>query len=108
MGSSLTVNPAANIPREVSRKGKLVIVNLQATPLDKQACLRINGKCEDVITRLVEKMELRVREFILGRIINFKVSLKKEWEFRGIDSRNVPYSFFKKVLVVSKGKQKLV
>jgi NAD-dependent SIR2 family protein deacetylase len=34
MGSSLTVNPAAHIPREVSKHGKLIIVNLQKTPLD--------------------------------------------------------------------------
>ncbi len=74
MGSSLTVTPAANVPKEVSKKGKLVIINLQATPLDKYAYLRINGLCDDVIRRLAAKMELKVKDFILRRIINFKIS----------------------------------
>jgi len=34
MGSSLTVTPAADIPKHVGKHGKLIIVNLQKTPLD--------------------------------------------------------------------------
>lgn len=34
MGSSLTVTPAADIPKTVGENGKLIIVNLQKTPLD--------------------------------------------------------------------------
>ena len=45
MGSSLTVTPAADIPKDVSKKGKLVIVNLQSTPLDNCAFMRINALC---------------------------------------------------------------
>ena len=56
MGSSLTVTPAADIPKEVSKKGRLIIVNLQSTPLDKIAYMRINGMCEDVMKRLAAKM----------------------------------------------------
>jgi len=56
MGSSLTVTPAADIPKEVGKKGRLVIVNLQSTPLDKFAYLRINGLCDDVMKRLAKKM----------------------------------------------------
>lgn len=37
MGSSLTVNPAADIPKTVGKNGKLIIVNLQKTPLDALA-----------------------------------------------------------------------
>lgn len=61
MGSSLTVTPAADIPAEVGKKGRLVIINLQTTPLDKLAYLRINGMCEDVMKRLAVKMDLKVR-----------------------------------------------
>ena len=47
MGSSLTVTPAADIPSKTAKKkgGKLVIINLQSTPLDYSASLRINGTC---------------------------------------------------------------
>jgi NAD-dependent SIR2 family protein deacetylase len=67
MGSSLTVTPAADIPKHVGKNGKLVIVNLQSTPLDKYAFLRINALCDDVMIRLCEKMKLKVNEFILHR-----------------------------------------
>ncbi len=61
MGSSLTVTPAADIPKDVSKKGRLIIINLQSTPLDKFAFMRINGLCEDVMKRLALKMDLKVR-----------------------------------------------
>lgn len=97
MGSSLTVTPAAHIPKEVSKKGKLIIVNLQATPLDKYAYLRINGLCDDVMRRLAAKLELKVRDFILKRLISFKINKENDLEFRGIDIREVPFTFFKSV-----------
>ena len=75
----MTVTPAADVPLQVGKRGKLVIVNLQSTPLDKVAYLRINGMCEDVMMRLAKKMDLKVRQFILKRMVNFKVNAKKEW-----------------------------
>jgi NAD-dependent deacetylase len=42
LGTSLTVFPAANLPRTVLRRGgRIVIVNKQNTPLDKNAVLRL-------------------------------------------------------------------
>ena len=96
MGSSLSVFPASNIPEDVSKKGRLVIVNLQSTPLDKFAFLRINGKCEDVMMMLAKKMELKVKDFILKRIISFKKNEMDDIDFRGVDKRGVPFSFFKR------------
>ncbi|MDO9352533.1 MAG: Sir2 family NAD-dependent protein deacetylase, partial [Solirubrobacteraceae bacterium] len=55
LGSSLTVSPANGIPKTVLRrkedgsKGKVVIVNLQKTDLDKHAAIRIWGKTDEVI-----------------------------------------------------------
>jgi NAD-dependent SIR2 family protein deacetylase len=69
MGSSLTVTPAADIPKEVGLKGKLIIVNLQKTPLDKHAFFRINALCDDVMKRLAQKLTLKVKDFILHRQI---------------------------------------
>ena len=97
MGSSLTVTPAADIPKDVSKRGKLIIVNLQATPLDKYAYMRINGLCDDVMKRLAAKLELKVRDFILKRLIDFKISQGEDLYFRGIDKRGVPFTFFKSV-----------
>ena len=47
LGSSLTVQPAANIPATVgSRKGKLAICNLQKTPLYRLASVNIHSMCD--------------------------------------------------------------
>ena len=86
MGSSLTVTPAADIPKLVGKNGKLIIVNLQKTPLDKYAFLRINALCDDVMKRLAKKLELKVRDFVLRRLINFKMNIKNELEFRQDES----------------------
>lgn len=56
MGSSLTVTPAADIPKNVAKNGKLIIVNLQKTPLDKYAFLRINALTDDVMKKLTHKI----------------------------------------------------
>ena len=97
MGSSLTVTPAADIPKDVSKKGKLVIVNLQSTPLDNCAFMRINALCQDVMVRLAKKMELKINEFIWKRMVKFQINASKELEFRGVDQRGAPFSFFRKV-----------
>jgi hypothetical protein len=63
LGSSLTVSPANGIPKTVLRrkedgsKGKIVIVNLQKTDLDKQAALRIWGKTDEVIAAVKAELE---------------------------------------------------
>jgi len=69
LGSSLRVTPAANIPEIVGKKekGKLVVVNLQSTPLDGLAALRINGTIDDVMQLLMSKLELQIPPFVLKR-----------------------------------------
>lgn len=50
LGSSLRVTPAASMPSNVAQNGKnLVIVNLQKTPLDKYAKIKINAYCDEVL-----------------------------------------------------------
>lgn len=56
MGSSLTVTPASDVPKIVGKKGKLVIVNLQKTPLDNIAFMKIHGMCDDVMKKLAAKL----------------------------------------------------
>ena len=80
LGSSLTVVPAANIPLKTAYKkgGKLAIVNLQQTSADYTASVRLNGTCDDVMIRLAKKMNLKVEDFVLKRIINFKLDNKRK------------------------------
>ncbi|CAK0826572.1 unnamed protein product, partial [Prorocentrum cordatum] len=64
LGSSITVTPASEMPAWVAKRHRgrqdkgLVIVNLQATPCDEAAALRINGLVDDVMER-VEQLLLQ-------------------------------------------------
>ena len=60
MGRSLTVTPAADVPKIVGKHQKLIIVNLQKTPLDKYAFLRVNALCDKFMMKLAKKLELKV------------------------------------------------
>ena len=57
MGSSLRVSPANDMPAACATNGgRLVIINLQTTPLDNLATLVINAKCDDVMRMLMQKL----------------------------------------------------
>lgn len=43
-------------PMEISRKGKLAIINLQPTPLDSNSEVRIWGKIDETMKLLMEKL----------------------------------------------------
>jgi len=117
LGSSLRVTPAADMPYDTAKKGgKLVIVNLQATPLDKVA-FRINGMIDDVIVKLMKKLNISIPEFTLKRrIVISKVdkdhrdqnkTVKPTLFLRGVDEGGAPYSLFKNVSVNFDGKESL-
>jgi NAD-dependent deacetylase len=54
LGSTLSVYPAALIPRYASENGaKLVIINLGPTELDSWADIRIEGKAAEIMTEIV-------------------------------------------------------
>lgn len=54
LGSTLSVYPAALIPRYASESGaKLVIINLGPTELDSWADIRIEGKAGEIMPRIV-------------------------------------------------------
>lgn len=58
LGSSITVTPASEMPEWVAKRhrgqtGKgLAIVNLQATPCDRAASIRLNGLVDEVMVRI--------------------------------------------------------
>ena len=64
LGTSLLVKPAMLLPQLIIKDGgKVAIVNLQSTPLDKVALIdkygiRIWAKVDDVIERLFKVMQL--------------------------------------------------
>ena len=47
-------------PPDPSRRGKLVIVNLQRTALHTSAALVIHAKCDDVMAKVMAALELEV------------------------------------------------
>lgn len=104
LGSSLRVTPAADMPLEtINNNGKLVIVNLQPTPLDDYA-LRINGMIDNVMVKLMEKLNLEIPKFVLKRrmgvrLVEDVVSKKRGLLVRGLDSDGVQYSLFEEVEV---------
>lgn len=97
LGSSLTVTPAADIARITGQTSRLVIVNLQSTPLDKVATFRINGLIDDVMIRLMKHLNLEIPPFILHRYFVIKLNKGKDLLFKSVDSNGDVYSLFKNV-----------
>ena len=57
MGTSLKLGHVSPIPESTAANGgNLVIINLQKTPLDHCATLRIHAKCDDVMVLLMQKL----------------------------------------------------
>lgn len=100
-GSSLTVTPAADIPQLVaSNHGDLVIVNLQRTPLDDFASLRIFAKCDDVSRLLAKKLSLQIPNFLLQRkliVQSSPTSKGQRLDVLGTDPEGRPFSYLKLV-----------
>jgi len=69
LGSSLTVSPANEIPRITAKKGRLVIVNLQHTPLTNDAAMQIYAKTDVVIGMVMERLGQAILPFRLERKI---------------------------------------
>jgi len=74
-GSSLRVNPAADMAATTARNGgKFVIINLQKTPLDALACLQIHAKIDDVIEILMKKLNLQIPTFKVDRYASISIT----------------------------------
>ncbi len=61
----MTVPPAAYMASDIGRKewGNLVIVNIQKTPYDDLAKLRIFGFCDQVMELLFKKLGMNIPDF---------------------------------------------
>lgn len=80
LGSSLTVTPAADVPRDVGVKkhGNLVIVNLQKTPLDDIASFRLNGFTDKVMGMIMNELGIEVSPWKLTRGVQIELANGKK------------------------------
>lgn len=103
LGSSLTVTPANEIPEVVGqRKGaKLVICNLQKTPIDELSDIRIFSEADVLMIRVMEKLSLPIPSFILQRRLVVQAETLEEDRHRitvtGVDSDGTPVTFLESV-----------
>lgn len=108
LGSSLTVSPACEMPgncalnsnlllETVAKNGNnLVICNLQKTPYDSDACLRIFGKTDDVMKLVMQELGLDIPKWKLVRRVLIGHE-KGRLYVRGIEPDGTPATIFKKV-----------
>lgn len=102
LGSSLTVSPANEIPKMVKKSsGKLVICNLQQTPLHYKCDLPIYGFCDDVMKGLAKRLDITVEKWKLRRRVQISMNpLKSFIRIVGLDiTRDLSYSLFEQVKI---------
>ncbi|KAK6841269.1 hypothetical protein PG989_010176 [Apiospora arundinis] len=102
LGSSLTVTPANEIPETVGkRKGaKLVICNLQTTPFDKSTSLRVFGKTDDLMERVMEKLSITIPTFMVRRLLVIRIggeTGRPSVKIEGVDVDGTPATFLQSV-----------
>jgi NAD-dependent deacetylase len=61
VGSSLVVYPAAGLPSSRRRDCRLVIINREATPLDREADLVLSGSAGKILSELIPRLRLGQR-----------------------------------------------
>lgn len=111
LGSSLTVTPANEIPEAVGsrrrRGAKLIICNLQATPLDGMAELRVHAKTDELMGRVMRELGVGIPGFVLRRRLAVAAEGSGEGRGRrckvvvaGVDVDGTPVSFLRGVKLV--------
>jgi len=99
IGSSLRIS--AMPERTKWKGGKLVIINLQKTPLDNIADLCINGLVEPVIEKLMLKLNIEIPQWKIVRRVRFLHPNKGGLQIQSLDNNGIiPYTIFKKVTIV--------
>ena len=108
IGSSLTVTPAADIPRRVAkRKKKLVIGNLQRTPLYNRATINIHAFSDTIMEGLMKRLNIPIPPWILRRRVRITCqndSDKHKYtitiEGRDPDNSDRPFTLFQSIQII--------
>ncbi|KAF3059425.1 NAD-dependent protein deacetylase SRT1 [Daldinia childiae] len=103
LGSSLTVPPASGIPETVGTRkaAKLVICNLQETPLDGLVDQRIYSKADELMTRVMAKLDIPIPQFILRRRLIVQMETtggsRHQLKICGVDVDGTPMTFLRSI-----------
>ncbi|KAK3375536.1 NAD-dependent deacetylase sirtuin-7 [Lasiosphaeria ovina] len=109
LGSSLTVTPANEIPEAVGQPlarragAMLAICNLQSTPLDDLASLRVYARTDELMVRIMEKLALPIPAFVLRRRLIVELATsgaasdRHELRVLGVDVDDTPVTFLQSV-----------
>jgi mono-ADP-ribosyltransferase sirtuin 6 len=100
LGSSLTVRPACELPKCTKEcGGKVVIVNLQRTPLDKVADVRVHSPCDEFMMAVMARLGLPIPTFELERrVVMWRDG--KDVKVSGVEDDGMPASIVKDIVVV--------
>jgi len=108
LGSSLTVTPACDLPKIVAENGgKLVICNLQGTPLDNMASVRVYARSDDLVKYIMEGLGMEIPPFLLNR----HVVVGREGErmyVKGVDEDGRPFHFLQGIKVILPGQEPIL
>lgn len=107
MGSSLRIYPAAGMAKATAEQGgKLVIVNLQKTPLDAYADMVIHGKTDEVMEMLMKELNMVIPQWKQSRWVKCAIDTTKSGKetltVGGIDGNGCAYDLFKGVSINGK------
>lgn len=96
------MSPANEIPEVVGQRktGKLAICNLQSTPLDRLTDLRVYSKTDDLMIRVMEKLDIPIPTFILHRRLMVELSStddRHQLKVYGVDEDGTPATFLQSV-----------
>jgi len=100
LGSSLTVTPAADIPKKVAKRGKLIIVNQQETPLDSISSYKLTCSTDQFMQEIMSLLQISIPPWILERQFNLDYKIldnRSTLTIQGIDRDGCPASIFKSV-----------
>ena len=97
------MTPANEVPESVGQKrgAKLAICNLQNTPIDHLSDLRIHSKTDELMLRVMEKLNLPIPPFVLHRRLLIKTDTtgkeRNQLTVLGVDVDGTPVTFLKSI-----------
>ena len=105
MGSSMRVSPANQMPMMTKAAGgKIVMMNLQKTPIDDSCDLIIHETIDKIMTLTMKKLGIPIPDF--RRFYRLKLSMldnNRKMHITGIDTNGACYLIFKSLKFIGLG-----